>query len=262
MAEVRREPAFSPLIPSLVEARPDASRRRAKSWPGAAFSIGAHAAVFLGAWWYVHHATLRKPPPSIVTAKLVQLGKPRDEKLLPRLETAAEQLPSAGTETTGKTISLSGQSGPPAPDAATLKANDAIDRQKRLLEALAKLQTEGPSAKKPQERVGREDGAVDGDAQRAEEGDRYAALVVKALKDHFVVPNTISQQERLYLFCELNLHIAADGVITRFTIEKSSGNAQFDRAVEATIQRAELPPPPDILRTTYFDDGLPVRFKP
>jgi len=53
----------------------------------------------------------------------------------------------------------------------------------------------------------------------------------------------------------------AEQYITRHVIEQSSGNPQFDAALESAIAKASpLPPPPDHL-LRQFANGFPVRFR-
>src|SRR5208283_2839926 len=70
------------------------------------------------------------------------------------------------------------------------RARDALLRQKRLSDALAKLgsPTEGPTSPKGDAPAGQTNGDATGTAERAAEGDRYAALVQEALKRNFIVP--------------------------------------------------------------------------
>jgi TonB family protein len=256
-----------------------AGRGHVRTWSGLFVSLLAHVTVFGGAWLYARLSPPRTIVDRPIVAKLVQLGTPRSEKMLPRLPPPPSSPPSAAKPTMEQATHSpppptkpSTAPVPPAHTASTEKvtdaqarAEDALMHQKRLAEALAKLEsppTDGPTGKKPQEKVGQKDGSPVGDSDTAVEGDRYTALVVQALKQNFIVPTTISQQERVYLSCDLLIFIAADGNISRFSIDKSSGNAEYDRAVEATIQRTTLPAPPTSLKRLYGSDGLPVRFKP
>jgi colicin import membrane protein/protein TonB len=102
-----------------------------------------------------------------------------------------------------------------------------------------------------QERYGAPDGDALGDSDSGSEGDRYIALVDRAIKANYRVPLTIPERERLYLETSVALWIEPDGRIARWRQERSSGNATFDAAVERTLKAApRLPPPPDPLRRT------------
>lgn len=255
-------------------------------WTGLTVSIGAHLAVFGGAWIYAHFTPPRTVPEKPIVAKLVRLGKPRDEKLLPRLPAApppaptpvapvpvpvvapqpAPAPPPAAAEP-AKTVEVPSQKVPAVdPKEAAQKASaEALERQKRMMEALAKLgapAANGPTGKVAEELPGQADGDANGDADEAAEGDRYLALVQQALRANYAVPTIISDKERLFLKCKLFLKIAANGKIDSYRISEPSGNPHFDRAVETSIQRTVLPPPPPAFLRTYGDEGLEIGFKP
>lgn len=247
-------------------------------WSGLSVSVGAHVLVFGGALLYAHLTPPRTVPEKPIVAKLVRLGKPRDEKLLPRLPAApppaptpapvevpvvAPQQPPAAPQqpSTAKTLDVPR----PAPKVdAAAASSEALERQKRMMEALSRLgpPAAGPTGKVVEELPGQADGDPRGDADEAAEGDRYLALVQLALRQNYAVPTIISDKERLYLKCKLFLKIAPNGKIDSYRITEPSGNAHFDRAVEASLQRAVLPPPPPAFLRTYGEDGLEIGFKP
>ena len=100
-----------------------------------------------------------------------------------------------------------------------------------------------------------------GDADEAGEGDRYLALVVRALHSNYRVPATISERDRLYLKATVILYIEPDGRIGRWKLEQPSGNAAFDDALDRTVRQTRLPPPPDAFRNLYKTTGLQVIFQ-
>lgn len=246
-----------------------AGRPRTRLWSGLTVSMLAHVVMFGGALAYAHWTPPRVVPDKPIVAKLVRLGKPRDEKLLPRLPAAP---PPPPPQETAVPVPAPPPTTPP-PDVQPAKTIDvpvtptpaqaAADRQKKLADAFSKLgpAPTGPVGKKPEELPGREDGDARGSAEEAAEGDRYLALVDQALRDNYVLPTTISQKERIALVCVIWLDIAKDGKIREFRILEPSSNGHFDRAIEAGVQRTKLPPPPPAFFAAY-PDGLPVRFKP
>jgi protein TonB len=268
----RHEPSRGSLL---------SGRNRARWTAGVIVSIAAHVAMFGGALLYAQltppHTVAQQP----IMAHLVRLGHPPDPKLLPRLPAPtrapeAPHKPDAHPSVPAPVVAEPAKVPKPdvdeeeAPESDPSKrdaqrAHEALQRQKRLAEALAKLgaPTDDRTSPKGEAPVGQADGDAAGTADKAAEGDRYAALVQEALKRNFIVPTTISEKERLYLFSTLRIFIAADGKITRFKIDKASGNTLYDRAVEETLERTgNLPPPPASLAKTYAGDGLGVRFKP
>lgn len=256
------------------------SAPRARWSVGVVLSIAAHVAMFGGALLYARITPPRTVQPPPIMAKLVRLGKPRPDDLLPRLAapTAPEPVKVAKPSPTApeppathepavapKPVPTKEGKGPAEPAPPERDVHDALKRQRRLSDALAKLgaPTDEPTSPKGEAPAGREDGSTLGNAEKAAEGDRYAALVQEALRRNYTVPTTIPERERLFLSVDLRIFIAADGSIRRFQIEKPSGNDAFDRAVEGTLAKTNnLPSPPTILMRTYANEGLGIRFKP
>jgi TonB family protein len=259
-----------------------AGQNRARWSIGVVVSLAAHVAMFGGALMYARltppHTVAQRP----IMAHLVRLGRPAPPKQLPRLPAptrppppGATTPPTHSTEPTppDDAVAISPKVAPKPDDESDdessekplQRAKEALTRQQRLASALAKLgsPTEGPTSPKGEAPVGQTNGDAVGTAERAAEGERYAALVQEALKRNYVVPTTIPEKERLYLANELRIFIAADGKITNFKIEKPSGNELFDGAVKETLENTgTLPPPPPALAAAYSGAGLGVRFKP
>lgn len=248
-------------------------RRSSLSW-GLGASIFAHLAMFGGAWVYASYSPPRLEREKPIVAKLVRLGKPRDEKLLPRLPTKAKPpppppkskpapVPVAKPPPPTPAPSPTAKAAPvPKPAPKPDPAAQAAARREQMMAALAKVeQTTGPTTDVAEELPGQADGDAMGTAEDAAEGDRYLALVEQAIRSNYVLPTTISAKERLYLACVLYLRIAASGSVDSFKIIETSGNAVFDRAVEASVRQTKLPPPPEAFRRAY-GDGLEIRFKP
>lgn len=259
--------------PTLEERSTLLGRKRAGLSLGLGASVAAHLLMFGGAWLYAIWSPPRVVAEKPIVAKLVRLGKPRDEKLLPRLPKTPTNPPPTTKSAPVPAPAPAPAPAPKAPPSPTAKAEPvapkpdpaaaAAARQKQMMEALAKVAAvEGPtSAAGEEELPGQADGDAMGTAEDAAEGDRYLALVEQALRANYVLPTTISAKERLYLKCVLFLKIAPSGKIDSFRIAESSGNPHFDRAVEASVARTMLAPPPDSFRKTYRD-GLEIVFKP
>jgi len=98
-----------------------------------------------------------------------------------------------------------------------------------------------------------------GDASEAE-GDQYQALVVRALRQNYRLPSTLSDKERLFLTGTLVLHVDGDGRIISHEFEQRSGNAAFDEALERAVRDTRLPPPPAPQRDAWRR-GVHVQFK-
>lgn len=258
--------------PVLDGAGYSATRRRVGLTWGVGLSVFAHVSVFGGAWLYANMSPPRLVQEKPIVAKLVRLGTPRDEKLLPRLPKTAPPPKPAPAKPVSVATPAPAPTSAPAPPSPTAKAEpvakpdpvaDAAARRQQMMDALAKLApaTGATSDSGDEELPGQTDGHALGTAEDAEEGDRYLGLVVEAIRKNYVLPTTISARERLHLSCVLELKIAASGKIDSFRILETSGNPHFDRAVEASVRQTFLPAPPEGFRKAY-GGGLEIRFKP
>lgn len=226
--------------------------RRDPIGPVIGLSLVAHVAL-LGFAIFFRPAPIIDLGQKPIVAKLVKLGEKREEKLLPRMEAtpapapapAAVPIPGAKPVPAAKTA--------PKPEAKPAKADP-------LAAALNKVRRD--QIFHPATNEGDPTGDPGGDADHAEAGDRYLALVSKALHDVYHLPATISQKERLHLAATVVLFIEADGKISRFSFEKKSGNGAFDDALEGAIHAARVPPPPADLRARFREAGLGVYFRP
>jgi colicin import membrane protein/protein TonB len=112
-----------------------------------------------------------------------------------------------------------------------------------------------------EDRYGSPDGDPGGDSDTAE-GDQYYALVDRAIRANYRVPSTIPERERLYLQASITLWIEPDGRVTRWSVERPSGNPTFDAAVERTLKATtRVPPPPDHLRDRSRGTVIPLVFQ-
>ncbi len=249
-------------------------------------SIGLHVALFLGAAIGSSASSCgdgvdRNQKP--IAAKLVRLGTPRDEKLLPRIPTAPPAPPATKTapvvtpgdtkpvaepspiptppkpQETSKPVAAATPT-PPTPPAS--RAEAPKDDGKQKLDDIMKRFATGTRVGEAQELPGQLDGDPMGDAENAEEGERYLALVIQRLRSQWVMPTAISAEERIRLTAVVTLWVERNGSISRHQISQPSGNGLFDAALESAVQRSSpLPPPPDHLVST-FRRGVAVTYKP
>ena len=208
---------------------------------------------------------LQKP----IIAHMVALGKPRDQRLLPRKESPPPAAAAAAP-------SLAPSLAPAAPQLAkrpTLVskpepvAPKPLSRQQMMERALARAAGKASSEPKSRElpdpeRAGSEKGSAQGTAATTEEGDEYATAVHDAILENYIVPSVISERERLYLTATVLAYIGPQGQILKHEIEKKSGNTVFDQALELAIQRTKLPPPPQAMARELRDSGIELNFKP
>lgn len=233
-----------------------------------------------------------EPETTPMAAKLVRLGTPRDPRMLPRLPTAppvppaAQQAPQAQP---GRELNRPPppepepaprpppppESAPPKPSPAptpspapaapprqaTAPANAPQDPGANLDDILQRFAADA-RAGKAEPLPGQPDGDPEGDAEEAEEGERYLALLRRRLHEHFLLPSTIPAQERVRLFADIRVQIQPNGTITSVDFVRRSGNPQFDAALEAAVLRASPVPPPPSHLLRSFPNGLSIRYRP
>lgn len=221
-------------------------------------------------------------PQTPIAARLVRLGTPREERLLPRLpnqtptppaakdapvvqpgEKVAAPVPPAPTPPKPTEAAIPSPVAPPA-EAPKTQAKAPADAPKNeskqklddIMKAFSSGSRTGPADPLP----GQLDGDPMGDAEEAAEGERYLALVQRRIQSHYTVPSTIPDEERIRLRAVVTIRVESNGVISDFEITKSSGNGSFDAALESAVRKASpLPPPPDHLRSTMR--ALPINFR-
>lgn len=220
-----------------------------------------------------------------IQAKLVRLGKPRPDNWLPRKPTAppvpqttqTAPVPTPGAqsaplppapeakpqpETKPDPVPAKAAPTPTGPSTAAGAPKDAKVDQKSKLDDIMKRFQKGAVAGPAEELPGQLDGDPDGDSEDGSEGERYYALLTKRFKENFLVPNTISDQERMYLKATVSVRIEANGSISSWKIVQGSGNAAFDSALEAAVKRSSPVPPPPANLASQLRSGISLIFKP
>jgi colicin import membrane protein len=244
--------------------------RRERLWPLVMVSAAIHAGL-------IALAVIVRPAPVIdlqqkpIVAKLVRLGEKRPQAWLPRKEPAgpppapapqAPPVPVAKPEPTPPPPAPA----PPSPkpkEAPAPKPKPAAASRSSGNDVLASVLSRVKREKAAEEPVyGDPEGDPFGDASEGSAGDRYLALVQRALNESYVLPATISERDRIHLRATVLLFIDAEGRILRHTFESRSGNEAFDAALDRAIEAARLPPPPAELRQKYRTEGLGVIYRP
>jgi colicin import membrane protein/protein TonB len=219
-------------------------------------SMIAHTLALGAAFYFQGRGPILDLNQKPITAKLVRLGEKRDPKLLPRMEPTP--LPPPAPEPVP--IPTAAPAAPVAPPKSPTTAPKPPPGAKTdpLAAALRKIKKD--QIFHPATTDGDPSGDPGGDSSDASEGDRYLALVRKALTEVYRVPSTISETDRMHLKAIVVLFIESDGRVAKFTFEKRSGNGAFDSALERAIRQARLPPPPAEHRGAYRRQGLGVHF--
>lgn len=234
-----------------------------------AIALGLHLLVFAAALvlprYFSGTHTLTKP----IIAKMVALGKPRDQKLLPRKEEPAS--PPSAPRAAPSTVPAPASRLPKTPaqvanakDPVPKNAPRPLSRQEQMARALAGVGADVEKERKqkpPEEREGLETGSEAGTAATEEEGDRYFAAVLEAIRAHYVLPSIISERDLMTLQATVVAFIARDGAIIRYEFEKRSGNRNFDDALERALKQTTVPPPPPD-REHLVRNGVALVFTP
>jgi colicin import membrane protein len=241
----------------MSPAHASALARRDRMWPAVTTSAVLHALAIV---W----AVSRPAAPAIdlqqkpIVAKLVRLGEKRPEDFLPR-KPAAQPAPAPPAPVAAPAAPKAPAPAPAAkpPPPAPTPAAKPPPPGSTLASVLSKVKKQAQD-----ERYGAPDGDAGGDSDTAE-GERYLALVHRAIHANYRVPSTIPERERLYLQASIVVWIDPDGHVTRWSVEHPSGNPTFDAAVERTLKATgRVPPPPDHLRDTARRTGVALLFQP
>jgi outer membrane biosynthesis protein TonB len=223
------------------------------------FSIVLHSLAIGGAL-YAQHSTPRIDIARVsIPVELVQLGKRRDPKLLPRLveEQKAEAPPDEG-------VPLETKNTPPEEKSSKKKK----EKQPKLSDAAKKL-LEGKTdaldrvVKKMEEREGDPEGDVNGtttDPTKAAQG--YMKAIISTLKGNYRLPETIPASQRQFLRASVVLFIDRDGSILRYEFTQRHPNELFMAALDSLLKSIKLPPPPAAQAQSLHDTGIEVIFKP
>jgi outer membrane biosynthesis protein TonB len=221
--------------------------------PAVALAIVLHFGILLAATVLPRLFDRQAPPRKPIIAHLVALGRPRDPKFLPRKESPP---PIAASKAA---VPLPSTAAPAAPRKPEPTRSELMERA--LARAAGKSEAESREPPDP-ERAGSATGSAAGTAASPEEGDAYFSAVHDAILEHYVVPSVISERERLYLAASIVAWIGSDGRILRYELQKKSGNAFFDQALERAIQQTKLPAPPPEMARALRDNGVVLNFRP
>jgi TonB family protein len=195
-----------------------------------------------------------KPPQTVLTTKLVRLGKKRDEDLLPRKPTAPPPPPKKAAPVQ-----------PPEPDAApeparVRSAEDRLKEMSRVSDALNRLKT-----KKADEEVeGDPEGSPTGEATSITEAlarNRYASEIHDCVDAHYEIKG-IPRRKVAGKSAVVFVRVREDGRLTDFRVLKSSGLPQVDRAVRDAIKLCgKVSPPAEEFAAELRNEGIEFEFR-
>lgn len=233
-------------------------------------------AIFCGVSFVLHVAfvvvwavgSFQRPPPidldeNVIKTRLVKLGKQRDEKLLPRLD-ASRPPPKTNAK------------GPPAKETPKDKAPDKAEEkpaEKRsaadILKDFAKDDDKPPSLDELiKDRIGEplDEGHEQGSKLGTDITGRlkadYNDLLKAKVERAYVLPTTLSDEERIRLWTNLFIKVGDSGELLDAKLSPSSGNAAFDSAVLAAAKKAAPFPPPPIQLRDFYRQGVGMKVCP
>lgn len=136
--------------------------------------------------------------------------------------------------------------------AEQLKARQAAENQQAKADALRKKQQEAAAAAKQQAAANAEK-----EARIAGEVDKYKALIVNAIGQHWILPDNANSA----LSSQFRIRLAPDGAVLEVSLTRSSGDPLLDRSAQTAIYKASpLPVPKDMETFNLFRDiSLTVR---
>jgi TonB family protein len=225
-----------------------------------AFHVAVIGAAVYGPRLFDKPHPLRKP----VIARMVALGKPRDEGLMPKRAAPLPPAPAPPASRPATTPAPSVKTAPARkPTATPPRAPSRAELMRQALAGAASRAAPDTDEKPDPDREGSPTGSAEGTATSAEEGDKYFTEVHDAIQANYVVPSVISERERMYLNATVVVYVAEDGTVMKNVITKPSGNDFFDQALVLAIQKTgKLPAPPRDLQRIARNDGLELNFRP
>ena len=250
----------SPVADSLLRPRPS------KLLPFLLFSVIGHvlAVVLTLLFSWLFGSPMSSLDQKPITASLVRLGKPRDEKLLPKRE---EEPPPV--QMAEKPVEVAAPPKPaatavpiPTKDAKLEPKKDTSKETGKQKDAKKDLFAALNKTGKADEVEGQVDGDRNGDSSK-QEGERYYGLLSSVVHRNYDVSNSIAESERRRLHAVVTVRIAPTGELIDVKLSTPSGNDLFDAAVvEAVKKAAPFTAPPDHLRAGLRKNGVPFDFTP
>lgn len=188
------------------------------------------------------------PVEQVIQARFLQLGEEIDPSQLPN-----RRVPILRTDVPDPAPSKRAPTEPPPPREQRERQAAAVPD---LLQRLS--DTAQTFAEREEARVleGDPDG-IEGGEREASEGDLYAGRLSSFFRRGWQVPTTISRDDLRGLVTRVSVRIGAELRVESFRIVRSSGNPDYDLAVEQQLQRlvdaqAVVPPPPEEVASDYL----------
>jgi colicin import membrane protein len=136
---------------------------------------------------------------------------------------------------------------------AKKRQEEEIQRKKMLALKAKKEQEQQRQAeiqKAMQQQIEAEQKQMAAEAKQTQgEIDKYKALIIAAISQHWIVPQDVADN----IYCQLLVHVAPGGDVLNIDLVKSSGNDVLDRSARTAVLKASpLPVPKDLTLFNNF----------
>ncbi|MCX7957877.1 MAG: TonB C-terminal domain-containing protein [Deltaproteobacteria bacterium] len=189
----------------------------------------------------------------IIVTRLVALGVPRSEKIMPRISGEARETPgeivinTENQEATEKTVKKEEK-----------RKEDEFN--KKLLSSISKVR-KMVDARDNSPPVGDPNGSPFGDSTEGQQGDLYLTEIYNRIKSNYIIPEIITDKQRKDLRAIVIIYIDHTGKLIKYEFEKKSGNTHFDNALINAINRSSpFKAPPKERTKMYKTDGIGINF--
>ncbi len=189
----------------------------------------------------------------VIITKLVALGVPRNEKIMPRLsgENFEPQKEIVINPEETKTSE-------PTSKKENKKKEDEFS--KKLLSSISKVKKMMDSRDNSPP-IGNPNGSPFGDSSEGQVGDIYLTEIYNKIKSNYVIPDIITDKQRKELRAIVVIYIDSSGKLIKYEFEKKSGNPHFDNALINAIRRSSPFKQPPIERVkNYKTEGIGINF--
>lgn len=190
----------------------------------------------------------------VIVTRLVALGIPRNEKILPRISAEASE--------PQKEIIINTESSQPS-----TKTGKKIDERKKRDEFSKKILSSISKVKKMMNTrdssypVGDLNGSPFGDSTEGQYGDAYLTEIYNRIRGNYIIPDIINEKQRKELQAIVVIYIDPTGRLIKTEFEKKSGNPHFDNALLNAIKKSSpFKPPPKERTKEYRTIGIGINF--
>lgn len=218
-------------------------------------SLGADSIAALAAS-DIADAPPEEEAPEIIEAAFIQLGRPFDPRELPDRQTATSSFSRRRPDPNAVSMRTREEwdGGIPPPNAHVHETLSQLGNRSALFDPSNFVpETEG-------EATGSEEG-------RNSEGSIYAGYIQTMLRRGFMMPTSIPETEQAGLRVRVTFEVGPDLRFSSLRVSSSSGNADFDRAVERRIAEVResnptLPEPSEEDRARFVGRANSISFVP